>query len=412
MELNQEQRNYLEAHYGKNILPLSHFENSYFPGTSPLEILLFYMKGTSIEKLEACFYKTVEHYNIFSSRLMMIDKGKFALHYCTDGIVRSVLPPMDVTFDQVNIDDIKKMMIHVKTLPGEPLLAVTGIPIRDGIIAGISCSHAVGDGISLMLFLYAWNCMIEGIEFPFPSPQRLFKGHPVSSDKIDKVFTPPFSELSKGIQNQMNNVNTIKTYSAVEYFSDVFLKEMKNKAKSEQSTYQISDHQIMTSFLLKKYHHLLLPNTDRIVLRSPISLRDIHPDIDALYLGSANFNSFTEFSKDEIDRMTLTEIAYRLKESMIQMRSEDYAKKIAFLTDYGLEIDIDLIDKTHPPYNIENNIVSSNLTHLNDIESIALGANVGRLMFIGLVVQTGFTMLKEKSGKIFAQITSRYPFPK
>jgi len=58
----------------------------------------------------------------------MIGHNKFALQYCTDGIKISVLPPMDVTFDKINIDDIKKMMVHVKTLPGEPLLAITGIP--------------------------------------------------------------------------------------------------------------------------------------------------------------------------------------------------------------------------------------------------------------------------------------------
>ncbi|MCX5849243.1 MAG: acyltransferase [Deltaproteobacteria bacterium] len=410
MEISKENIAYLEENYGKNILPLSNFENNYFPGTNPLEILLFYKKGTSLEKLEERFFKTVEHYNIFSSRLIMIDDKKFALQYCTDGIVKSILPPVDETFDNININDINKMIEHVKTLPGKPLLAVTGIPIKDGVLAGISCSHAVGDGISLMLFLYAWNCMIEGNEFPLPSTQRLFKGKPVSSDKIDKVFTPPLSELSKGIQNQFNNVNTIKTYTTKEYFSDEFLNEIKNKAKSENAKLMISNHQIMTSFLLKKYYNQLLPNTDKIVLRSPISLRDIHPDIDSLYMGSANFNSFTEFTKEEIDKMSILQIAYRLKESMIKMRNEKYAKEISFLSKYGLEINIDILNKNHPPYDIETNIVSSNLTHLNDLESLFLGPNIGSILYIGLVVQTGFTMLKEKSGRIFAQITSRYPF--
>jgi len=410
MEINKENIAYLEENYGKNILPLSNFENNYFPGTNPLEILLFYKKGTSIEKLEKLFFKTIEYYNIFSSRLIMIEPKKFALQYCTDGVVTSVLPPVNETFDNINIDDIKKMIMHVKTLPGEPLFAVTGIPIKDGILAGVSCSHAIGDGISLMLFLYAWNCMIEGKEFPLPSPQRRFKGNPINSDKIDKVFTPPLSELSKGIQNQFNNVNTIKTHTTKEYFSDEFLTEIKNKAKSENAKLMISNHQIMTSFLLKKYHHHILPNTDKIVLRSPISLRDIHPDIDSLYMGSANFNSFTEFTKEEIDKMSITDIAYQLKESMIRMRCENYAKEISFLSRYGLEINTDILDKTHPSYDIETNIVSSNLTHLNDLESLFMGSNVGNILHIGLLVQTGFTMLKEKSGRIFAQITSRYPF--
>ena len=67
-------------------------------------------------------------------------------------LIINLLPPINATFDNINIDDIKKMIVHVKTLPGEPLFAVTGIPIKDGIFGGISCSHAVGDGISLTSF--------------------------------------------------------------------------------------------------------------------------------------------------------------------------------------------------------------------------------------------------------------------
>lgn len=410
MEITKDNNDYLKDHCGKDILPLSNFENSYFPGTNPLEVLLFYKKEMSIEKLEECFYKTVEHYNIFSSCLIMTEPKKFALRYCTDGIATAVLPPLNETFDNIHPGDITRMMIHVKTLPGEPLFAVTGIPLKDGILAGISCSHAVGDGISLMLFLYAWNCMIEGQPFPMPSPQRLFKGKPVRLADIDAVYTPPLSELSQGIQNQVNQVNPIKTYTAREYFSDEFLSDIKSKANPENATLGLSNHQIMTSCLLKKYHHQLLPNTDKVVLRSPISLRDIHPDIDPLYLGSANFNTFTELTKDEIENMSVIDIAYRLKESMMKMRNKDYAREISCLTEYGLEINTDILDKTHPPYDIENNIVSSNLTHLSDLESMFMGPGVGSILHIGLLVQTGFTMLKEKSGRIVAQVTGRYPF--
>lgn len=53
----------------------------------------------------------------------------------------------------------------------------------------------------------------------------------------------------------------------------------------------------------------------------------------------------------------------------------------------------------------------SNLTHLNDIESMFLGPNIGSFLYIGLAFyKTAFTILKEKNGRIFAQITSRYPF--
>ena len=73
-------------------------------------------------------------------------------------------------------------------------------------------------------------------------------------------------------------------------------------------------------------------------------------------------------------------------------------------------IDTDILKNEHPPYSIETNIESSNMTHLNDLESMFVGPGTGTVLHIGLVIQTGFTMLKEKSGRIIAQITSRYPF--
>jgi hypothetical protein len=410
MEMDKEKMTRLKENYGKNILPLSHFENNYFPGTNPLDIIGYYKREISHSKIEETFFKAVKLYNLFSSRLIMIDDKKFALQYCTDGAQLHILQPLNVTVQDINLDEIKSRLIHVKTLPGEPLFAMTVIPLKDGYLGCMSCSHAVSDGIGLMLFGFAWNCMVEGKDVLLPSPQRLFTGDPIDSGQIDRTFTPPLSELGKGIQNQFNNVNPIKTYTTNEYFSDEFLNEIKNQSGSENSKYSISSHQIMTACLLKKYHHHLLPDTDKIVLRSPINLRDIHPDIDAMYLGSANFNSFTEFTKDEIEAKSITKIASCLKESMLRMRNETYAKEIAFLSPYGLEINTDILDNTHPHYNIETNIVSSNLTHLHDLESLFLGPNVGGIIYMGLVVQTGFTILKEKSGRIFAQITSRYPF--
>jgi hypothetical protein len=399
---------YLGKNYGTNILPLSIIDNECFPGTLPLEDLFFYKKETSILKLEECLLKTIEHYNLFSSRLIMIDENKFALQYCTDGVVTSILPSINVTSDNINIEDIKKMMVHVKTLPGEPLFAITGIPIKDGILGAVSCSHALCDGIALMLFLYAWGCTIEGKSFPLPSTQRLFKGNPVCSDKIDKAFIPPLSELSDIIQNRVKSGN-VKTYTKREYFTDEFLNDIKKKAKSENEKYVISNNQIIISFLLKKYHNQILPDTDKIILRNPINIRDIHPDIDSLYIGNAYFNSFTEFTKDEIDKMSMPQIAYRMKESIANTRNENFIKELSYLSKYGIEFKTDIYEKYYRPFNINTDILSSNLTHLNDLESLGLGSNIGSLLHMSSPNQTSFTMLKEKSDRMFAQITSMCP---
>ena len=399
---------YLEENCGKSILPLSIVENIDLPGLNPLDVLLFYKKGISLLKIRESFFKTLDYYNLFSSRMIMTDQDKFALLYCTDGAQLNILPSIDVTMDNINIDDVKNMMVQVKTLPGKHLFAVTVIPIQDGMLAGISCSHAVADGIALILFLYSWGLIIEGKDFPRPSPQRLFKGPPVRFDKINKKFIPPLSGLSHVIQNRVNHDNKVKVYCKNEYFSDELLNEIKNEARKENPRCLISNNQIMTSILLKKYHHRILPNTNKVIVKNPIDLRSVHPDIDSFYIGNAYTCSFTEFTKDEIDKMSTTEISYRLKESIAGMRNENNIKKMAYLSKYGIEFNLDMF-QSYPPYSIEADLVSTNLTHMNDLESLGLDVNTGKILYLGISVPNVLAMLKEKSGSIFVQVTSRYP---
>ena len=407
---HQEITEYLENNVGKNILPLSQAENKYMPGVGPIEILIFYShkRDTTPQKGIECFLKTAEHYNLFSSRLIMIGENKFALQYCTDGIVTDVLPPVNAYSHDISIDVIREKITHVKTLPGEPLLALTLIPVKDGHFVGFSCSHAIADGISCILFLYAWNCIIEGKDIIPPSTQRLFGGNPISADKIDKSFIPPLSGLSDEIKNRVKR-SAIKTYTRTEYFTDQFLNEMKSKAKAENEKYTISNNQIMTAFLLKKYHHNILPDADKIRVRIPVDLRTINPDIDSMYMGYAVLNSFAEFNKEEIDNMLLSQIAYRLKESINHTRDKSVIKEISYLSKYGVEIKDDILKK-FPPYNMGTDIVSTNLTHLSDLESLFLGPDVMNIVYIGVAsIKTSFAMVKEKNGRMSAQITSRYP---
>ncbi len=400
---------YLEEFYGQNILPLSMLENDRFIGGWPIEDLFFYQKKIPISKFEESFYKAIDYYNLFSSRLIMTDVNKFALQYCTDGAQGHILPPLNASSNEINIDEIMKMVVHVKTLPGEPLFAVTGIPLKDGIIGGISCSHVVADGISLMLFLFSVACILEGKSFPLPSPQRLFKGKPVNFDTIEKVLTPPLSELSDKIKNKVKYSSNMELYSTREYFSDDFLNGIKNRAKSENSDYTISNNQIITSYLLKKYHKTIMPDTDKIRLRIPVNLRDVHPDIDPFYIGYAVYNGFTEFTKDEINKMSLSQMAYRLKESIAKTRNKEHVKEIFYMSEYGMEMKADMLEN-YPPYDIDTDITSTNLTHFGDLESLGLSSDTGKILYSGVSsVKTSFVILKEKAGGIFAQITSRYP---
>jgi hypothetical protein len=139
----------------------------------------------------------------------------------------------------------------------------------------------------------------------------------------------------------------------------------------------------------------------------PINLRDVHPEIDALYIGNAIFISFAEFTKDEINKKSIYQIAYRLKESIKNTRNENFIKEIAYLSEYGVEFKTDIFEK-YPPYNVDTDILSTNLTHFGDLESLGLGSNIGSLLNIDSTVPTCFAMLKEKSDRIFVQITSGY----
>ena len=408
MRFNKEQMAYLEENMGKTILPFSNFENKIRLGTEPIEVLLYYKKDWTPQQYFEAFVKAANHYNLFSSRIIRIDDDKYALHYCTDGVQLHVLPPIDETFDKINVEDIKKKIAKVKTLPGEPLLSLTLIKLKDGSLGGVSCSHAVCDGIIFILFLSLWGCFIEGNDLPIPSKQRLFTGKPISSDKIDKIFSPPLSELSDEIKERLKSADE-KIYTKREYFPDELLEEIKKKAKLENEKYNISNNQIINALILKNYHKQMLPNADRIRLRTPINLRDVHPDIDSLYLGNAYFDSIAEFATDEMDKLSIYEIAYRLKKSIAVMRDVEYIKRIASLSKYGIQLKSDLIEN-YSLYNIDTDMISANLAHLNDIATLGLPDEKGKFLYVTTPVHTGFVVLKKTGGEIFADITSRFPF--
>ena len=165
----------------------------------------------------------------------------------------------------------------------------------------------------------------------------------------------------------------------------------------------------MTAFLLKKYHYQILPGADKIRIRTPINLREVHPDIDAMYIGNAYIDSFTEFTKDEIDKMSIPQIAYRLKESVNNAKNKDNVKEIVSLSEYGIEFKADVF-KNYSPFNIETDIAAANLTQLSDPSSIGLDNALVNILYMGSTAQTSFIMLNQKN-TLFAQVTSRYPLP-
>ena len=91
------------------------------------------------------------------------------------------------------------------------------------------------------------------------------------------------------------------------------------------------------------------------------------------------------------------------------MRNENFLKELSQLSAYGIEIKTGLF-KNDPPGNMDADILSSNLTHLTDLEAMGVGSDVGSVLSISLAYyKTNFIILKEKSGRIFAEITSMYP---
>jgi hypothetical protein len=94
--------------------------------------------------------------------------------------------------------------------------------------------------------------------------------------------------------------------------------------------------------------------------------------------------------------------------SIFETRKENFAREISYMSDYGIDYSPEAIKRRHD-YNPETDIVSTNLTHLNDLESMGVGLSIAKILNISLPFSTFFMMLKENSGRIFVNIKSMYP---
>jgi hypothetical protein len=82
---------------------------------------------------------------------------------------------------------------------------------------------------------------------------------------------------------------------------------------------------------------------------------------------------------------------------------------MAYLSKYGIEFKSDIFNH-YSPDNIKTDIVSSNIAHLHDLESMGMGSNILDILHVDSAVQTGFVILKENSRLILVQTTGMYPF--
>ena len=87
-----------------------------------------------------------------------------------------------------------------------------------------------------------------------------------------------------------------------------------------------------------------------------------------------------------------------MKESIAVMRNEDYIRGIASLSKYGIQLKSDLIEN-YSLYNVDTDMLSANLVHLNDIAALGPPDEKGKFLYVTTPVH-GFVILKEDSGKI------------
>jgi len=370
------------------MLPLSDLEVGMI-GAPPIDLLLRYQVRLDPEMVERGFREALRQADVFASRLVQLGDDRFGLVSDPEGATFTVRPPASAEHTAFELDAHGALMERVRGLPGDPLVAASCTPLTDGTLVGLSVSHVVGDGGSLVRFMAMWIAAARGIAVTWPDSRRSYRHGSVAAPPP----SPP-PPLPDAIARRAAFYRALRRECRSELVTSDEVEALWRRCQEHDGS--VTRQQAVVAHLLKKHAAAMVPDASHVRVRTPVDIRGLHPAVSWDYLGNAFVDALVGFTRAQLESASVAELAAAIGASIAEIRDPARLARRLSWTEHGLEQPAAPGEPIAP----ESDIVCSNLAKLGSV--VHTGADFGSgpavSTHIAFIAPTGFILTSNVDG--------------
>lgn len=345
-------------------IPLSPMDYYFFRRSLyTIQFVFEYQGHLNLQKFNKSIEKAINSFQAVSSRIKVISDYEIALEtgYPVSAKSRSLEKEPALS----SPDEIESFLEPVENVEGNSLvnILITYTPTRSFV--GFSFSHMLGDGTSFFSFLNCLSKLSCSVKFEGTSSNRRDL---LQISRLNDAGTEELFDATGYITPRPKNPDKF----SLEVFkvSNQELNERKRDCTNQGAV--VSSNDILMADLAKRFHRDIPSHKNQFIVRCPVDYRNtfgLPPD----YFGNAVRDAVAVFEVGEIDKLSLQEIAVRMRQSIQSIDRKSVEKSLICLDQLRRDNGIGVFEEVGCPGLLVSNLSKFPIPKIN----LGLGAPIG-----------------------------------
>jgi shikimate O-hydroxycinnamoyltransferase len=292
------------------------------PGSQPITFAFYYPYKLDADIIKTTLQKTLNYFPILQSELFRSSENHYEFKYSEKGLTFNIYES-ELLFKEFK--NIKQFIEPVDTVEGKPLTKITLTQTPSGSVLAVSISHALVDGFSYFHFLSSWARINRGDRVLQPSLDRTGIVSDYHGDTKTIITKDIFNRCGLFYGKKRSNLNYQVGHQDRIYISRDTIRSNMEEYKKQESVLVLSENDIITAMLWKKYLPQWLTEKDNpaTYVTCPFDYRRVLISIQNNYLGCAICFATASISYNDLKKLPIRELAYLVRRSIGKVK-ENY----------------------------------------------------------------------------------------
>ena len=298
-------------------------------GSQPITFAFSYPSELDPGKLQESLARTIEVFPLVQSELQRVDDADLTFHVMDQKLVIEVARS-DAAFER--LQSIEQYVAPVRSVVGEPLTKIRLTQTPSGSVLAVSMSHALVDGFSFFHFLSSWARMCRGERFLPPHLERaVLTSIPARQDE-EVSAKQIYEDCGMFLGDKREGTSGAAVREERLIIPEETIRSEMSAVRSGRNT-SVTENDVICAILWKKYVPLwgAGEGSAQTFLTSPFDFRRALAGFPKTYFGCALTFATAGLRHDELDRITVGELALLVKNAVGQMKGEFVAGSMSAL---------------------------------------------------------------------------------